>query len=145
LHYTTPRSGLRIADYSPSLPQTIAVGANQGAARVDTIDAINGINMHLPAALAGRRFLRRRCEKGARVYGGEVDILVQPLQKVAPRLERRHFLRHHQGNGVRLHNRCPRAIVGGIHFESTFGWRARLDGYMMHFSKKSPVWVALPV
>ncbi len=26
--------------------------------------------------------------------------------------------------------------------ESTFGWRARLDGYMIHFSEKSPVRVA---
>src|SRR5580704_3025853 len=78
--------------------------------------------------------------RGPRVYGGEVDLHVQPLQKVygdvAPRLERRHFLRRHQGNGFACITVVRAESFGGIHFGGTFAWRARLDGYMMHFSKK---------
>ena len=78
--------------------------------------------------------------RGPRVYGGEVDLHVQPLQKVygdvAPRLERRHFPRRHQSNGFVYITAVREQSFGGIHFGSTFGWRARLDGYMMDFSKK---------
>jgi hypothetical protein len=105
-----------------------------------------GINMHLPAALAGRRFLQRPRVKGAEIQGSKVDLHVQPLQKVygdvAPRLERRHVPRRHQGNGFACITAVREQSFGGIHFGSAFGWRARLDGYMMDFSKKSPVWVA---
>jgi hypothetical protein len=37
------------------------------------------------------------------------------------------------------------AIVWRRHLWKYFGWRARLDGYVMHFSKKSPVWLPAPV
>jgi hypothetical protein len=42
--------------------------------------------------------------------------------------------------------RAEFAVVAlSIHFGNTFGWRARLDGYMMGFSKKSPFGLPLPV
>jgi hypothetical protein len=74
---------------------------------------------------------------------------VQPLQKVygdvAPRLERRHFPRRHQGNGFACITAVRAQSFGGIHFGNTFGWRAQLDGYMMDLSNKSPFGLFLPV
>jgi hypothetical protein len=64
---------------------------------------------------------------------------------VAPRLEHRHFPRRHQGSGFACITAVRERSFGGIHFGNTFGWRARLDGYMMDFYKKSPFGLPLPV
>jgi hypothetical protein len=55
------------------------------------------------------------------------------------------FLRRHQGNGFVCITAVRGQSFGGIHFGSTFGWRARLHGYMMDFSKKTPFGLPLPV
>src|SRR5712671_1862780 len=44
----------------PTIRALRAVGAKEPAGRVGTVDAKVGINKHLPATLAGRRFCARR-------------------------------------------------------------------------------------
>jgi hypothetical protein len=66
----------------PTIQLLITVGAKTDAGRVSEVDAIRASNKHVPAALAGRRFLHPPSHKGAQVHGGKIDLHVQPLQKV---------------------------------------------------------------
>src|SRR5258707_15756801 len=61
----------------PTIPNGIAVGAKGATARVGgTLDAPSDTNNHLPAPLAGRRFLLNPRDNGAPVHSGKVDLHV---------------------------------------------------------------------
>src|SRR3989442_11650891 len=74
--------GLDLRIIRPTIQRLIAVGAKEDASRVSPVDAKIATNMHVPAALMGRRFLRQPSDNGAEVDGGKVDLHVEPLEKV---------------------------------------------------------------
>jgi hypothetical protein len=66
----------------PTIRWLIAVGAKGPVVRFCKVNAKTARNKHLPAALAGRRFLDAPRDNRAPVHGSKVDLHVQPLQKV---------------------------------------------------------------
>src|SRR5258708_9330115 len=64
----------------PTVPVLVAVGPEKAAAWIDgNVDAIRATNNHLPAALAGRRFLRPPRDDGPEVHASEGSIHAPPV------------------------------------------------------------------
>src|SRR5260370_21895552 len=74
----------------PTVPVLVAVGPEEAAAWIDgNVDAIRATNNHLPAALAGRRFLRPPRDARPLAHGSKVVRHAPPVQEgdadLAPR------------------------------------------------------------
>src|SRR5271170_1791344 len=74
--------GFDLRDVRPSKERLVAIGANNPAGRVHAVDAVPSGVENLPAALAGRRFLRSACDHSAEIHSGIIDLHAEACQQV---------------------------------------------------------------